>query len=210
MSKGRQSVKNLLRSLRKRQTPPPIIIVSGLPRSGTSMMMKMLQAGGIVLLTDRLREADADNPEGYYEFERVKQLDKGDTGWLPEARGRAVKVISPLLQYLPPEEEYRVILMNRRMEEILASQRKMLVRRGEDPDKTSDEKMQELYIKHLAKVRAWLHARPNIQVLETDYNALLAEPLPHVLRVCMFLGGDLSPQAMASVVHPDLYRNRAG
>jgi hypothetical protein len=173
------------------------------------MMMKMLEAGGIGLLTDHLRKAEVDNPEGYYEFERVKQLDKGDTAWVPQARGRAVKVISALLEHLPAEEEYRVILMNRRIEEILASQRKMLVRRGENPDKTSDEEMHDLYTRHLAKVRAWLHTRPDIQVLEMDYNALLADPLPHTIRLCQFLGTDLDPQAMISVVDPDLYRNRA-
>jgi hypothetical protein len=202
-------MKNLLNRLRKRRIAQPIIVVSGLPRSGTSMMMKMLEAGGIGLLTDHLRKPDVDNPEGYYEFERVKQLDKGDTAWIPQARGRAVKVISALLEHLPAGEEYRVILMNRHIEEILASQRKMLVRRGEDPNKTSDEKMQDLYRKHLAKVRAWLHDHPNVRVLEMDYNAMLVDPLPHAVRVCEFLGSDMDPQAMAAVVDPELYRNRA-
>jgi hypothetical protein len=202
-------MKSFLNKLRSRKTTPPIIIVSGLPRSGTSMMMKMLAAGGIELLTDHLRKPDVDNPEGYYEFERVKQLDKGDTAWVHEARGRAVKVVSALLEHLPPEEEYRIILMNRRMDEILASQRKMLVRRGEDPDKTTDEKMQDLYTKHLSNVRAWLRDQPNMQVLEADYNALLIDPLPRTSRVCEFLGGGLNLQAMVAVVDPDLYRNRA-
>lgn len=173
------------------------------------MMMKMLEAGGIQLLTDNLRVADIDNPEGYYEFERVKQLDHGDVAWLPQARGRAVKVISALLEHLPPEETYRVILMNRQMEEILASQRKMLVRRGEDPDKTADAKMRDLYVRHLDKVRAWLRVQPNIDLLEMDYNAMLGDPLPYARLVNTFLDTDLDTDAMAGVVDRDLYRNRA-
>ena len=115
-----------------------ITVVSGLPRSGTSMMMKMLAAGGIPPLTDALRAADRDNPKGYYEFERVKQLDKGDTAWLPLAQGKVVKVISFLLQYLPPDQTYQVVFLRRNIDEILASQRKMLIHRGEDPDQMDD------------------------------------------------------------------------
>ena len=201
-------MKNLLNLLGKRKTEPSVIIVSGLPRSGTSMMMKMLAAGGVELLTDHLREADIDNPEGYYEFERVKQLDKGDKTWLPQARGRAVKVISALLEHLPAEEGYLVIMMHRRAEEILASQKRMLIRRGEDPDKTSDAKMRELYAKHMGQVSAWLEGQPNIKTLNIDYNAVLAEPLPQASRVAGFLGIPSAAVAMASVVDPNLYRNR--
>ena len=90
-----------------------VTIVSGLPRSGTSMMMKMLEAGGIELLIDRVRVADADNPKGYYEFERVKQIET-DQAWLPEAQGKAVKMISALLRHLPADCRYRIIFMERR------------------------------------------------------------------------------------------------
>ncbi|NJN53987.1 MAG: sulfotransferase [Anaerolineae bacterium] len=115
------------------KTDQPVIIVSGLPRSGTSMMMKMLEVGGIPPLTDQIRTADNDNPKGYYEFERVKQLDKGDTAWVADAQGKVVKVISQLLRYLPADQEYRVIFMRRNMDEILASQQKMLINRGGRP-----------------------------------------------------------------------------
>ncbi len=125
--------------------PQPIMVVSGLPRSGTSMMMKMLTAGGILPLTDKLRVADRDNPEGYYEFERVKQLDKGDTAWLPEAQGKAVKVISFLLPHLPPQYAYQIVFVRRHMSEILASQRKMLVHRGEDPNNMNDDQMAAVF-----------------------------------------------------------------
>src|SRR5262245_34269287 len=119
--------------------PKPIIIVSGLPRSGTSMMMKILEAGGLPVLTDALRTADDDNPKGYYEYERVKQLDKGDQAWLAEAEGKVVKVISALLTQLPATHQYRVIFMQRKLAEVLASQRKMLIHRGEPTDAVDDE-----------------------------------------------------------------------
>ena len=186
-----------------------ITIISGLPRSGTSMMMKMLEAGGMTILTDGIREADADNPRGYYEFERVKQLPKGDQEWLDEAEGKVVKVISALLEYLPPDHSYKVIFMHRQLTEILASQKKMLVRRGEPTDKTSDEKLAELFEKHLRKVTAWLATRPNISVLDVDYNRLLDDPRPYAQQVNSFLGNMLDVEKMVGVVDPSLYRNRA-
>src|ERR1043165_1737839 len=116
----------------------PITVVSGLPRSGTSMMMKMLEAGGMSLLVDNLRTADDDNPAGYYEFEPVKKLSQGDFDWLEEAQGKAVKVIAALLADLPSAYTYQIIFMRRDMFEILASQNKMLLNRGEDLKKISD------------------------------------------------------------------------
>jgi len=187
-----------------------IIIVSGLPRSGTSMMMKMLAAGGLPVLTDGIRQPDDDNPEGYYEFERVKALPKGDHAWLAEAQGKVVKVISALLEYLPSGYAYRVIFMHRRMEEILASQRKMLLRRGEDVESVSDEEMARLFERHLQKVRAWLATRPDVVVLDVDYNQLLADPWPYVEQINRFLGGGLDVARMVEVVNPNLYRNRKG
>jgi hypothetical protein len=186
----------------------PVIVVSGLPRSGTSMMMKMLEAGGIPPLTDQIRTADSDNPQGYYEFERVKQLDKGDTAWVAEAQGKAVKVISQLLRYLPDDQEYRVIFMRRHMDEILASQKKMLVNRGEDPDGVSDEELTRLFEKHLGQVRQWLDGQPNVQTLDVHYSDVLANPRPAVGRINEFLGSRLNTEAMLVSVDPDLYRNR--
>ncbi len=204
---------SFLRRLRKTESerlpPRTVVIVSGLPRSGTSMMMKMLEAGGIPPVSDGQRVADADNPEGYYEFERVKQLDKGDREWLDAAQGKTVKVISALVEYLPPDYEYPLIFMNRRMEEVLRSQRKMLERRGEQSD-ISDEKLAELMAKHVAKVKAWITAQPNFRLLEVDYNQMLRDPQPYVRRLNTFLGGFLDEMAMEAVVNPDLYRNRAG
>ena len=185
-----------------------IIVVSGLPRSGTSLMMKMLEAGGLPVMQDGIREADRDNPKGYYEFERVKQMDKGDTAWMAEAQGKVVKIISALLKHMPPEYEYRVIFMRRHMKEVLASQRKMLVHRGEDAEKMDDEKMGELFEKHMAQVFAWLGQQPNVRYIQVHYNDLLADPVAYARQVDEFLDGRLDEQKMIEMVDPKLYRNR--
>ena len=190
-------------------TKKPIIIVSGLPRSGTSMMMKMLEAGGIPPLTDKIREADKDNPKGYYEFERVKQLDKGDIAWLADTQGKVVKVISALLKHLPADYEYRIIFMRRNMPEILASQRKMLIRRGENADDMDDGQMAALFEKHLQNTIRWIDSQPNVAVLYVHYSDMLTNPIPQIKRVNEFLGSRLDETAMAGVVDPALYRNRA-
>lgn len=187
----------------------PIVIVSGLPRSGTSMMMKMLEAGGLPVMIDGLRTADKDNPEGYYELERVKELDKGDTAWIGEVQGKAVKVISALLEYLPPVYTYRVIFMHRNLAEVLRSQRRMLEHRGEDADTVSDAEIAELFTRHVAKTLRWARTQPNFTLLEVDYNVLLQDPLPSIRAVNQFLDGRLNETAMAQVVNPALYRNRA-
>lgn len=189
-------------------TRPTITIVSGLPRSGTSMMMRMLEAGGLPSLTDNLRTADLDNPKGYYEFERVKQMDRGDTAWLATAQGRVVKVISALLQHLPATYAYKVIFIERHMDEILASQRKMLAHRNENVEDLSDAEMTALFEKHLREIRQWLAQQPNFQVLYIHYSDLLSEPAAQSAQVNQFLGGSLDVNKMASVIDPTLYRNR--
>jgi hypothetical protein len=185
-----------------------VTVVSGLPRSGTSLMMKMLEAGGLPVMQDGIREADKDNPKGYYEFERVKQMDKGDTAWMVEAQGKVVKIISALLKHMPPEYEYRVIFMRRHMEEILASQRKMLVHRGEQAEKMDDEKMAELFEKHMAQVFAWLDQQPNVRYMQMHYSDLLSDPVIQVRKVNEFLDNRLDAQKMSQMVDANLYRNR--
>jgi len=202
-------MKGFLKKLFNADEKKVVTVVSGLPRSGTSMMMKMLEAGGIPPLTDKERKADDDNPKGYYEFERVKKL-PDDTAWLSEAAGKAVKVISQLLKHLPAEYEYRVIFMQRNLDEILASQKKMLVRRGEDPNKVSEAELAALFEKHLQQVMAWLQAQPNVQTFYSQYEEILADPVAHAKKLSRFLGGGLNSQLMAEVIDPNLYRNRKG
>jgi len=197
-----------LRKSHKKLPPNTVVVVSGLPRSGTSMMMKMLEAGGLPLLTDNIRTPDEDNPRGYYEFERVKQLPKGDVAWLADAVGRAVKVISALLEHLPPTYQYKIIFMNRNLQEVLASQRKMLARRGEDPESFDAEEMARLFTKHLRQIKRWLATQPHMEVLEVNYNQMLQDPEPYVREVNRFLGGWMDERAMMEVVDPALYRNR--
>lgn len=186
----------------------PITIVSGLPRSGTSMMMKILDAGGLPPLIDNIRPADTDNPHGYYEFERVKQLPNGDIAWVAEAQGKAVKVIAILLPHLPTVYNYHIIFMRRAMPEILASQRKMLIRRGEDPDKISDQELAGLYEKHIQQVNAWISNQPHVKCIDVNYNQLIENSAPEVERINHFLGGRFDTKKMVQVIDPNLYRQR--
>jgi hypothetical protein len=185
-----------------------IIVVSGLPRSGTSMMMKMLEAGGLPILTDNLREADTNNPKGYYEFERVKELPNGDFGWIPEAGGKVVKIVTGLIMNLPSDARFKVIFMQRAMKEVLSSQKKMLGRLGQQDDKVEDDKMKKIYQEHLKQVNAWIAKQPNIEVLYVNYNTMLDNPLESLQKINEFLGGDMDMKVMAGVVDKELYRER--
>jgi len=185
-----------------------IIVVSGLPRSGTSMMMAMLEAGGVPLLTDGERVADDDNPKGYFEFERVKKLLEGDINWLSEAQGKAVKVISYLLFKLPATHQYQVIFIHRVLDEILSSQKKMLINRGEDPNKVSEAELKTVLSNHLTQVEEWLGNQPNIRSLEVDYNRLLEDPGVDIQRIVEFLDFDLDPEGLKRVIDHKLYRQR--
>lgn len=191
-------------------TQDMITVVSGLPRSGTSMMMKMLEAGGIELLTDNIRTADEDNPKGYYELERVKQLPKDqEKSWLKDAQGKVVKIISQLLETLPVNYTYKVIFMQRSLAEILASQQQMLIRRGEPTDRISNEELAKLFEKHLIQVETWLKQQPNFDVLYVNYNKVLKDPAQYVTQINHFLGGSLDVDKLRSVIDKSLYRQRA-
>jgi hypothetical protein len=185
-----------------------ITIVSGLPRSGTSLMMQVLEAGGVPILKDDIRAADPDNPKGYYEFERVKQIEQ-DQAWLKDAQGKAVKMVSALLLRLPDLYTYKVIFMRRRMPEILASQKSMLKRTGRPADVISDEKMAALFQKHLSQVEKWIEEQPNIEVLYVHYGEIIADSHKEVERIDQFLGTRLNTEKMAGVVDRTLYRQRS-
>jgi hypothetical protein len=187
----------------------PVVVVSGLPRSGTSMMMRMLDVGGFPVLVDNIRTPNEDNPQGYYEFERVKKMPDGDFAWLKDAQGCAVKVLAVLLTHLPDNYTYKVLFMRRHMQEMLDSQRAMLVRRGEQTDRVDDSEMARLFDKHLADLYAWMDARPNVQYLEVDYNAVLEDPSFWAPKVQQFLGVKLDIPGMISVVDLTLYRQRS-
>ena len=185
-----------------------IIVVSGLPRSGTSMMMKMLAEGGLETVTDSIRGADEDNPNGYFEFETVKQLADGQTQWLSDADHKVVKIISALLEYLPGNHHYKILFMEREISEFLASQRKMLVRRNEE-SKTSDAEMESQFRQHLAAIKFWIARQPNIEVLYVDYNKMLLDPEAYCQSIAKFVGITIVINKMRSVPDEHLYRNRS-
>ena len=187
-----------------------VVIVSGLPRSGTSMLMGMLAAGGLETVVDGIREADDDNPKGYHELEQVKELDKGgDTSWLDDARGKCLKVISFLLQHLPASHHYKIVFVRRNLQEVLASQRKMLERRGESGGDADDEAMAKMFAAHLTRTERQLAARPNCEVLYVEHRATLDSSREVATQVNRFLGDSLDVEKMTAVVDPQLYRNRS-
>jgi hypothetical protein len=187
--------------------PTSIIVVSGLPRSGTSLMMNMLQAGGVELLADNLRGPDIDNPLGYFELDRVKSL-PNDSSWLESARGKAVKVISPLLEHLPTCHTYSVLFMQRALDEVLASQAKMLDRRGIVHDPTRTATLRSQFILHLGATQRLLQNAKCFAVHEVSYLQLLRDAASEVDRIRLFLKRDLNEVAMRACVDPSLYRNR--
>jgi len=184
-----------------------ISIVSGLPRSGTSMLMSAVAAGGIEPLVDHIRKPDEDNPRGYYEFEPVKKT-KDDISWLNEATGKVVKMVYRLLYDLPEQFQYRVVFMQRDLNEVLASQNKMLKRSSTSAGSISNEKIKALFIAELNKCKKWLTEQPNFEVLYINHRNMINDGLAQVQRINDFLGGGLDLGAMAAVVDPELYRNR--
>jgi hypothetical protein len=191
------------------QMPPiedSIIIVTGLPRSGTSMLMQMLAAGGMAILSDGLRAADEDNPRGYFEFEPVKNLLK-DSKWLFEGRGKAIKIVAPLLAALPPGLACRVILSERDLEEVLDSQDRMLARRHR-PERR--QMLKEEYARTLSRVKAMLAQRPATSLLVVEHGNVISNPLAVAGQVNDFLGGGLDAAKMAGAIDRKLHRNRAG
>lgn len=186
----------------------PIVVVSGLPRSGTSMMMKMLAEGGLPVVTDELRRPDSDNPNGYFELETVREISKGNVEWLNGAGGKAVKVISALLEYLPSDFSYKVIYLERDVKEILASQRRMLANRNEKAMGDEAEVARQVQ-QHVSAVKPWLVRQPNMEVLYVNYNSLMAEPEPYCEQIAEFLDLPLNEARMLAVPDRQLYRNRS-
>jgi predicted AlkP superfamily phosphohydrolase/phosphomutase/tetratricopeptide (TPR) repeat protein len=196
------------------QMPPleeSLIVVTGLPRSGTSMLMQMLAAGGMGVLSDGVRPADEDNPRGYLEYEPVKNLLK-DSKWLFGAQGRVIKVVAPLLAALPPSLACRVILSQRDLDEVLDSQDRMLVSRNRPLAATPQRRrmLRDEYARTLGRVKAMLTRRPNTQLLVIEHGNAISDPLATAGKVNRFLGGGLDVAKMAAAIDPTLHRNRAG
>lgn len=201
----------LRRMLQPSRNGEPIIVVSGLPRSGTSMMMHMLEAGGVAIMTDAERGADVDNPKGYFELERIKDLEKEtDKSYLREARGKAVKAISFLVKNLPDDNDYRVIFMRRDLDEVLTSQEKMISRLDQGDTSAQREALKEAYRNDIVRTRLHCRSRPNFELIEVRYKTAVEDPASVARSVNEFLGGSLDESAMSEAVDASLYRNRAG
>ena len=197
------------RFFRARRYGEPVTIVSGLPRSGTSMMMRMLEAGGVPVFADGRRTADVDNPHGYFEVERIKDLEREtDKSYVREARGRALKVISFLIRFLPDDNAYKVIFMRRELDEVLDSQDKMIQRLGTQDAAAEREAMKEAYRNDIVRTRLHCKKQPNFELLEVHYAATISDPAAAARAVNAFLGGRLDEAAMRAAVDASLYRNR--
>lgn len=186
-----------------------ITIVSGYPRSGTSLMMQMLEAGGLPVLRDeKFRPADERNPRGYYEIEAAMKLgaEGQTTDWVAGAQGKAVKVIAYQLRFLPPEFNYRVVFMRRRIVEVLASSGKFKLLREDSPLSEREKIMS--YKTEYVVYEAWLMKQPHLPALFVNYNDLIDCPAAPVARICEFLGLPLDADQMIAAIDPALYRNR--
>lgn len=198
----------------ERAAAPPIersrvvMVVAGLPRSGTSMMMQVLAAAGIEHYTDHRRAADADNPRGYFEHENATRL-RQDASWISAARGKAVKIVAHLLPYLPAGEEYRIIFLHRNLDEVVASQRAMLARLGRPGGRLDDRVLARTYTRQLVQVQTWLRRRPEIQVLPVTYADALRDPAGTSVRLACFLGQPFDESAAAVAVDASLRRQGA-
>jgi predicted AlkP superfamily phosphohydrolase/phosphomutase/tetratricopeptide (TPR) repeat protein len=206
--------------LKERPDPKPdekrsgkiFVLVSGLPRSGTSLMMQMLDAGGMKILTDEKRTADVDNPKGYYEWEPIKQI-----GTKPELLdeegfdGRAIKCISMLLQSMPLKHNYKVIFMTRPIDEVAQSQHKMIDRLATTGAELDTEQLRRGLTAHRNETRNWLKSVPHMEFIEVDYPTLVQDPMPQIARLVDFLGAERVPNStgMAKVVDPSLHRRKS-
>ncbi len=184
-----------------------IAIVSGLPRSGTSLMMQMLAAGGMTAVADQIRTPDVNNPRGYYEWEKIKQL-PGNPALIAEAEGKLVKVVSPLLTHLPLGHQYRIVFMRRPLQQIVASQTEMIRRLGNGGPNASSPAIQNALQAHLRSVAAWLALRPHIALQWVDYPDLISNPVGPARQAAAFLERDLDVETMAAQADPALFRIR--
>jgi hypothetical protein len=185
-----------------------ITVVAGLPRSGTSMLMRMLSFGGLPVLSDTVRRADVDNPLGYFEYDKAKRLREEDQSWLAGARGKVVKIVAQLVPGLPTAYRYNVIFIERDLGEVLASQRAMLDRSGRKGAALSEDQLQTAFRAQLSSVKAWLRDHTNARTLLVRYSEILSEPAAGAARIDEFLGGGLDRTAMAQAVDTRLWRQR--
>ena len=186
--------------------PLPLVIVTGLPRSGTSLVMSLLAAGGHPILEDHRRAPDPDNPRGYYEFEPVKSLMRDNT-WLHAHAGQAIKIISTLLPFIPPDLPLDVIWIQRHLPEVLASQSTMLMRAGK-PLAANPALLATAFQKQTMATEAFLTRRPRTRVLALQHHELLQSPVQQISRLLDFLPSLQNESKMLQTIDPALHRQR--
>jgi hypothetical protein len=187
----------------------PIIVVSGLPRSGTSLMMQILEKAGLPPLTDQLRTADIDNQQGYYEYEPVKFMKDGDLHWMGLAQGKVIKIISHLLAYLPPKYRYKIVFMQRNLAEVVASQNRMLENKGEAAKSADDGELEQIFAAHIKQIKDWISDQPNIEAVFVEYNLLVQNPAITLKPVETFLTIALTKPQILAIVDTKYYRQKA-
>lgn len=180
-----------------------ILVVSGLPRSGTSMMMQLIATTGISIVTDEIRSADISNPKGYYEYEPVKKLMQNNS-WMPQIKGKCVKIIAQLIPFMQPDLKYKIIFMKRDIDEVLTSQNVMLGKK----DAPVNPVIKDTFQKQLEKVYQWMQSHSQVELLEIDYKDAIEDPEKVAKAVNLFLGGNYDEEKMKTAISPDLYRNR--
>lgn len=183
-----------------------VCVVSGLPRSGTSLAMALLQAGGMLVFSDGIRQADLDNPNGYFEYSGTRSL-QSDNAWIHHSVGKAVKVISPLLSFLPSDLHYRIVFMRRNVREISLSQEQMLRRRGLTVGKDPGQ-IEEIMRAHIAQVKTWLTEQKNMSVCYMDYEWVVENSVAASSQLVQFAQLQGDPIEMAEVVDKSLYRQK--
>ena len=184
-----------------------IIVVSGLPRSGTSMMMQILEAGGVEILTDNLRSPDSDNSKGYYEYEKVKNLHK-DNYWLKKCQGKTIKIVSNLIKNLRSDMEYKIIFMERDITEVLSSQSKMLKNAGLN-DSSSDMELKNIFLNHIKEIKIWLQNQTHMEILFVNHKDCIYNSEFVCQDILRFLDMNLNYEEMVKVVDVTMYRNRS-
>lgn len=184
-----------------------IIVVSGLPRSGTSMMMQILNALNVQLYTDNHRPADKSNPRGYYEHQDVKKLEN-DSTWLKYVKGKAVKIISPLLIHLPKNFQYKIIFMLRDINEIIHSQNKMLNNSAKNEEPTNPQILKTIFDKNILQIKKWQKENPNAKILYLNYVDFLNKAEDEVKKIQPFLNLEITPVNLSHIISRDLYRSR--
>ena len=184
-----------------------IIVVTGLPRAGTSLIMQILQSMGIELFTDNKRSPDKSNPKGYFEHELVKSIEK-DSSWIKNVKGKAIKIVSPLLLYLPINYSYKIIFMNRDLDEIVQSQENMLLMKGVKKSQIEPEWLKQIFAKDLKHARTWIQELPNSESLGLSHSILLKNPELELEKIKKFLNINVDLKNAINVIDKKLYRAR--